>query len=80
MINTLDGFNLQPRLSIPFDGPIDVNTVNSHNVFLVRMGDTLDRMITTSRSSASTRSSGTRPPTACTSNPTTCSTSTRGMR
>ncbi len=53
MLNTLDGFNLQPRLSIPFDGPInpntvnsgpiDVSTVNSKAVFLVRMGDTLDR-------------------------------------
>ena len=29
VINTLDGFNLQPRLSIPFSGPIDVTTVNS---------------------------------------------------
>src|SRR6266550_2565476 len=29
VINTLDGFNLQPRLSIPFDGPIDVTTVTS---------------------------------------------------
>ena len=27
VINTLDGFNLQPRLSIPFSGPIDVSTV-----------------------------------------------------
>src|SRR5215831_5246514 len=26
VINTLDGFNLQPRLSVPFDGPIDVHT------------------------------------------------------
>jgi hypothetical protein len=52
VLNTLDGFNLQPRLSIPFDGPInvstvnsgpiDVSTVNSKAVFLVRMGDTLD--------------------------------------
>src|SRR4026207_2551205 len=29
VINTLDGFNLQPRLSVPFSGPIDVTTVNS---------------------------------------------------
>jgi hypothetical protein len=42
VINTLDGFNLQPRLSVPFDGPIDVNTVNSNTVFLVSLGDTLD--------------------------------------
>src|SRR2546430_12063386 len=26
VINTLDGFNLQPRLSIPFDGPTDINS------------------------------------------------------
>jgi hypothetical protein len=42
VLNTLDGFNLQPRLSIPFDGPIDVNSVSSGTVFLVRLGDTLD--------------------------------------
>src|SRR5262245_40886902 len=34
LLNTLDGFNLQPRLSIPFSGPIDVNSVNSQDVFL----------------------------------------------
>ncbi len=38
VINTLDGFNLQPRLSIPFSGPIDVSTVSSSTVFLVRIG------------------------------------------
>jgi hypothetical protein len=37
VINTLDGFNVQPRLSIPFDGIIDVNTVTSDTVFLVRL-------------------------------------------
>jgi hypothetical protein len=42
VLNTLDGFNLQPRLSIPFDGPIDVNTVDSNSVFLISLGDTLD--------------------------------------
>ena len=51
VINTLDGFNLQPRLSIPFSGPIDVNSVisgpidansiSSHDIFLVSLGDTL---------------------------------------
>jgi hypothetical protein len=41
VINTLDGFNLQPRLSISFSGPIDVASVNSGNVFLVSLGDTL---------------------------------------
>src|SRR2546426_1489220 len=39
VINTLDGFNVQPRLAIPFTGPIDVSTVSSHTVFLVSLGD-----------------------------------------
>src|SRR5262249_43723263 len=42
VINELDGFNLQPRLSIPFDGSIDVHSVNSHDVFLINLGDTVD--------------------------------------
>ena len=37
LLNQLDGFNLQPRLSIPFDGPIDVSTVNSSTIFLVKI-------------------------------------------
>jgi hypothetical protein len=37
VINTLDGFNLQPRLSVPFDGPVDPATVNSRTVFLVKL-------------------------------------------
>lgn len=40
VLNTLDGFNLQPRLSISFSGPIDVTTVNSTTVFLIKLGDT----------------------------------------
>ena len=39
VLNTLDGFNLQPRISIPFSGPIDPTSVNSSNVFLVRLPD-----------------------------------------
>src|SRR5712691_621946 len=39
VINTLYGFNLQPRLAIPFTGPIDVSTVSSSTVFLVSLGD-----------------------------------------
>jgi hypothetical protein len=39
VINTLDGFNLQPRMSIPFDGTIDPATVRSDTVFLVSLGD-----------------------------------------
>jgi hypothetical protein len=41
VINTLDGFNTQPRISVPFTGPIDLNSVNSKTVFLVNLGDTL---------------------------------------
>jgi hypothetical protein len=37
LLNQLDGFNLQPRLSIPFDGAIDVSTVNSSTVFLITL-------------------------------------------
>lgn len=39
LLNRLDGFNTQPRISIPFDSAIDPNTVNSKTVFLVRIGD-----------------------------------------
>ena len=38
VINTLDGFNLQPRLSIPFSDLIDPSTVNSQTVLLARLG------------------------------------------
>ena len=39
VLNTLDGFNLQPRISIPFTAAIDPTSVNSSNVFLVRLPD-----------------------------------------
>jgi hypothetical protein len=35
LLNQLDGFNLQPRLGVAFDGAIDVSTVNSNTVFLI---------------------------------------------
>ena len=35
VVNTLDGFNIQPRISIPFSGPIDVSTVSNQTVFLL---------------------------------------------
>jgi len=38
VLNTLDGFNLQPRISIPFTAAIDPTSVNSGNVFLVGLG------------------------------------------
>jgi len=42
VLNQLDGFNMQPRLSVPFDGPIDPATVSSETVFLISLGNTLD--------------------------------------
>ena len=39
VLNTLDGFNMQPRISIPFTGPIDPASVNSSNVFLISLPD-----------------------------------------
>jgi hypothetical protein len=38
VLNALDGFNLQPRLSIPLDGALDVRTATSTSVFLVSLG------------------------------------------
>ena len=40
VLNTLDGFNLQPRISIAFTGAIDRASVNSANIFLVSLGST----------------------------------------
>jgi hypothetical protein len=39
LINVLDGFNLQPRVTVPFDGDIDPASVNSTNAFFVELGD-----------------------------------------
>jgi virulence factor lipase-like protein len=41
VINTLDGFGLQTRISIPFDGPIDPTSVSSQTVFVLPMGSYL---------------------------------------
>ena len=41
VVNELDGFNLQPRVSLPFSGPINPDTVTSESVFLVSLGSTL---------------------------------------
>ena len=35
VLNTLDGFNVDARVSIPFSGPIDLSTVTPDTVFLV---------------------------------------------
>jgi len=42
LLNQLDGFNTQPRLSIPFDGAIDPSTVTSQTVFILRIGNLSD--------------------------------------
>ena len=41
VINTLDGFGLQTRLSIPFDGEIDPATVTDETVFVISLASTL---------------------------------------
>src|SRR5207253_7681269 len=46
LLNHVDGFNVRPRLSIPFgyiesNDSIDVTTVTSSTVFLVTLGETL---------------------------------------
>lgn len=41
VLNTLDGFSPQPRLTIPFSGAIDVATATSDTIFLVSLGSTL---------------------------------------
>ena len=38
VLDTLDGFNIQPRISIPFSAPIDHSTVTKSTVFLVGRG------------------------------------------
>jgi hypothetical protein len=40
VLNTLDGFSTQPRITIPFNGHIDPSSVNSNTVFLLNLGDT----------------------------------------
>src|SRR5436305_4749477 len=41
VLNTLDGFSTQPRITVPFTGAIDPASVSSDTVFLVDLGDTL---------------------------------------
>jgi hypothetical protein len=38
VLDTLDGFNIQPRIAIPFSGAIDLTTVSSSTIFLVGPG------------------------------------------
>ncbi len=41
VINTLDGFSTQPRITVPFTGDIDPASVNSNSIYLVNLGDVL---------------------------------------
>jgi hypothetical protein len=43
VINTLDGFSTQPRITVPFDGDIDVTSVSSDTVYLLNLGDTVSQ-------------------------------------
>ena len=47
VLNTLDGFNVEPRVSIPFDGAIDPRTVNNGTVFLVSVPDAVGGAVPT---------------------------------
>jgi hypothetical protein len=38
LLGELDGFDIDPRLSIRFTGPIDVASVSARSIFLVRLG------------------------------------------
>src|SRR5690606_37826294 len=41
VINTLDGFSTQPRITLPFSGDIDPDSVSSESIYLVNLGDVL---------------------------------------
>src|SRR5258708_7367439 len=50
VLNSLDGFNVDARVSIPFSGPIDLGTVTPSTVFLVDpsgIHHPLDRLVWT---------------------------------
>ena len=38
VLNSLDGFNIQPRISVPFSAPINPATVSSATIFPSRPG------------------------------------------
>jgi hypothetical protein len=43
VLNQFDGFNLEARMSVPFDGEIDPASVTPSTVFLLNLGDALAR-------------------------------------
>jgi hypothetical protein len=40
MVNTLDGWGLQPRIAVPFTNDVDPATLNSQSVFLIALSST----------------------------------------
>ena len=40
VLNQLDGFNMQARVSVPFSGAIDLSSVSSRTVFLLKLPET----------------------------------------
>jgi hypothetical protein len=49
VVNTMDGFNLMPRISVPFDGEIDPGSVSSSSVFIVELAQVGEETIVASR-------------------------------
>ena len=45
VVNTMDGFNLLPRISVPFDGDIDPASVSSRSIFMVELAQEGDETI-----------------------------------
>src|SRR6185295_10043239 len=49
VVNTMDGFNLMPRISVPFDGEIDPGSVSSSSVFIVELAQVGEQTIVANR-------------------------------
>jgi hypothetical protein len=49
VVNTMDGFNLMPRISVPFDGEIDPESVSSSSVFIVELAQVGEETIVANR-------------------------------
>ena len=45
VVNTMDGFNLMPRISVPFDGEIDPESVSSKSIFIVELAQEGEKAI-----------------------------------
>ena len=47
VVNTLDGWGVQSRVSIPFSGDIDLASISSHAVFVISLGHSRIRRLST---------------------------------